>query len=279
MTPRGLLFLGLDQAGTTYVGIPENVDEVEKIKVGHKLALTLGENLDHVFFVDSVHRLNHELVLFNGDRRLGGCGNAVEVALITALFLKATSARNVFLGCTPHQPGSWLVRNEDEYTALHQRGYVEVIPAPQGLIARRILDEHLFFLPADEDGTYTQLDPWQEVFTSPLGNILMLERRIVGNRLVLTCERGLVEVNVAALPAVREVRRVEMSAGFGVVGRIDGGAFAVTTGKPEPWGFDDMRPAVLIGTEGTTLTELALTLSREKHQAGRHEQGGDAGNP
>jgi len=273
ITPRGLLFLAVDLAGTTYLGVPENVDEVEKIKVGHKLSLAWKEDLGQVYYFDSVHRLTDKLVLFNGDRRLGNCASAVEVAVVVSMFLKASSAKNVFFGCTPHQPGSWLARSEDESTALHQHGYVEVVPAPQGLIARRTLDEHLFFLPCGEDGGYSYLDSWLEVFSSPLGNILMLERRILGNRLVLTCERGLCEVNVASLPTVRELRRVELTGGFGVVGRVDHGAFAVTVGKVEPWGLDELKPAVLIGAEGTTLTELAEALSRGRRQEAQAELG------
>ena len=273
ITPRGLLFLAVDLAGTTYVGVPENVDEVEKIKVGHKLSLAQKEDLGQVYYFDSVHRLGERLVLFNGDRRLGNCASAVEVAVVVSMFLKASSAKNVFFGCTAHQPGSWLARGEDDSTAMHQHGYVEAVPTPQGLIARRTLDEHLFFLPAGADGGYAFLDSWLEVFSSPLGNILMLERRIIGNSLVITCERGLVEVNVAGLPVVRELRRVELTGGFGIVGRVDRGAFAVTAGKVEAWGLDELKPALLIGAEGTTLTELAAALSRGRRQDAQAELG------
>ena len=276
ITPRGLLFLAVDLAGTTYLGVPENADDVEKIKVGHKLSLAWKEELGQVYYFDSVHRLGDKLVLFNGDRRLGNCASAVEVAVVISMFLKASSAKNVFFGCTPHQPGSWLARGEDDSTALHQHGYVEVVPAAQGLIARRTMDEHLFFLPGGEDGTFGFLDSWLEVFASPLGNVLMLERRILGNRLVLTCERGLVEVNVASVPVVKELRRVELAGGFGIVGRVDHGAFAVTSGKVEPWGLDELKPAVLIGTEGTTLTELAAALSRGKRTDAQAELGAKA---
>jgi hypothetical protein len=273
VTPRGLLFLAVDDAGATHLGVPANVDEVEKIKVGHKLSLAWEETAARLYYFDSVHRLGDKLVLFNGDRRLGNCATAVEVAVVISMFLKASSAKNVFFGCKPHQPGSWLARNEDDSTALHQHGYVEVVPAPQGLIARRTLDEHLFFLPAADDGSFPFLDSWLEIYSSPLGNILMLERRIVGNRLVLTCERGLVEVNVSALPLVRELRRVELRGGFGVVGRVDGGSFAVTAGKVEPWGLDEIKPALLIGAEGTTLSELAAALSHGRRQQAQEELG------
>jgi hypothetical protein len=45
-----------------------------------------------------------------------------------------------------------------------------------------------------------------------------------------------------------------------VVGRIDGGAFAVTSGKPQPWGLDGMRPALLIGSPGQSLVDLGKAL-------------------
>ena len=54
---------------------------------------------------------------------------------------------------------------------------------------------------------------------------------------------GLVEIDVSHLPdLVIETARVPMRSGFGVVGRIDGGAFAVTAGTIEPWGLTNMTP-------------------------------------
>jgi hypothetical protein len=262
ITPRGLLFIALDEAGTTHLAVPENADDVEKIKVGDKLSLVWPFE-GRCYYFDSVHRLPDDVVLFNGDRRLGNCASAVEVALVAAMFLKTAGAKNAFFGCTPHQPGSWLARGEDSSVALHQLGYVEVVPVPQGLIARRTLDEHLFFL-ADLDPDFGFLDAWLEVYASPLGNVLLLERRVLQNRLVLTCERGLVEVDLAAVPKAREVSRVELQGGFGIVGRVDGGAFAVTTGVPEPWGLDAMKPALLVGARGGTLQELGVTLSQQR---------------
>jgi hypothetical protein len=266
ITPRGLLFVGLDLAGTTYVCIPENADDVEKIKVGDKLSLSwpFGE---HCYYFDSVHRLRDDTFLYNGDRRLGNCASSTEVALVVAMFLKASSAKNVFFGCTPHQPGSWLARDEDQSHALHQHGFVEVVPVPQGLIARRILDEQLFFL-AEDARHDLSLDAWQPVYASPLGNVLMLERRVLASRLVLTCERGLVEVDVGGLPRVRECATVELTGGFGIVGRIDRGAFAVTTGKVEEWGLDEIKPALLVGAAGCTLQELGASLARSRSSPG-----------
>ncbi len=45
--------------------------------------------------------------------------------------------------------------------------------------------------------------------------------------------------------------------GFAVVGRMDGGAFAVTCGIKEEWGLRDVAPAPPVGAEGHTLVELA----------------------
>ena len=94
-----------------------------------------------------------------------------------------------------------------------------------------------------------------------MGNILLVERRVLQYRLVLTCERGLVEIDVSHLPdLVIETARVPMRSGFGVVGRIDGGAFAVTAGTIEPWGLTNMSPAMLVGSPTESLLELPKTL-------------------
>ena len=81
------------------------------------------------------------------------------------------------------------------------------------------------------------------MYASPLGNLLMVERRVSLDRLVLSCERGLVELEVGELPSVRERARVPLRGGYGVVGRVQDKAFAVTRGKPEPWGLDELGPA------------------------------------
>jgi hypothetical protein len=259
LTPRGLLFLALDPQGGVHLGVPEDLDEVTRIRVGEKMALAWPHEGRYYHF-DSVHRLRDNFYVYNGDRRLAHAGSAREVAGLTADFLKASSARNVFFSCTPHQPGSWLVGGTDT-VALHEAGYCEVVPVAHGLLARRAVDDRLWlhtFAALVERG---RLDQWQPVYTAPLGNVLMLERRIIGDRLVLSCERGLVEVDVAGLPSVREVARVPMQIGFGVVGRVEGAAFAVTQGKPEPWGLDEIRPAVLIGAEGGTLAALGKALA------------------
>ena len=118
---------------------------------------------------------------------------------------------------------------------------------------------HLEFQALATHGTPTE--GWTEVFKSEMGNILLVERRVLQYRLVLTCERGLVEIDVSHLPAlVIETARVPMQSGFGVVGRIDGGAFAVTAGTIEPWGLTNMSPAMLVGSPTDSLLDLPKTL-------------------
>ena len=60
-----------------------------------------------------------------------------------------------------------------------------------GLLARRINDPGLFHLDfADlvrHDGPRAG---WREIHRGSLGNILLLERRVVRERIVLSCERG-----------------------------------------------------------------------------------------
>jgi hypothetical protein len=94
-----------------------------------------------------------------------------------------------------------------------------------------------------------------------MGNVVLLERRVLQHRLVLTCERGLIEIDVSHLPdLVIETARVPLRSGFGVVGRIDGGAFAVTAGMIEPWGLTNMSPAMLVGSPTESLLDLPRTL-------------------
>jgi hypothetical protein len=95
------------------------------------------------------------------------------------------------------------------------------------------------------------------VFSSVLGNVMLIERRVINYRLVLTCEKGLVEIDVSGLPdQVTETAHVAAPPGLGVVGRIDGGAFAVTRGKPQPWGIDEVGPAILVGAPNQSILEL-----------------------
>jgi len=178
--PRGLLFLALEPSGTIHLGIPDDLDEVTKIRVGEKMALAFPVE-GRFYHYDSIHRLRAGQFLYNGDRRLHHPGDADDVAGAVTDFLKSTGVRNVFFGCTPHQPGSWLVSKRGT-VALHEAGFVEAVPVRDGLIARRIMDHHLWKLETSE-----KLDDWQPIFESPLGNVLMLERRIINDRLVLTC--------------------------------------------------------------------------------------------
>jgi hypothetical protein len=260
--PRGLVFLALESSGAIHVAVPSKADTVSSLKVGDKLALEWPLP-GRFYHFDSVHRLRDHFYLFNGDRRLAQTGTMFEVAALVTDFLKSERADNVFFGCTPHQPGSWLVGGEDK-VALHEHGFVEVVPVPTGLLARRVVDHRLWHLPYQRIVDTGRIDRWDPVYASPLGNLLMLERRIIDGRLVLTCARGLVEVDVSALPSVVERERVKVAGGgghtFGVVGRVDQAAFAVTRGKVEPWGLDGIRPATLMGADAGTLESLGRSL-------------------
>lgn len=267
LTPRGILVLALDARGEAYVVVPESLDDVVKIKVGDKLALPAALE-GRYFCFDSIHRLPLG-VLWNGDRRLALPGSAPNSALAVAAWLKDSTARNVFLGCAPHQPGSWWTQSEtDAAVALHEAGFADVVPTLTGMLARRIGERRLMFQSYANLLNDGPLEGWAPVFDSPLGNILMLERRVLGGRLVITCERGLVETDVSRVPAVVETARAEVSRGLGVVGRIDGGAFAVTIGKIEPWGLVDLAPAWLVGSDGVTLHDLARSLTRREDPPG-----------
>lgn len=262
LTPRGLLFVALDPRGEIYLVVPEDLDAVASIRVGDKLALAPPLE-GRYFHFDAVHRLPGDHVLWNGDRRLSDTGSAPEVAVAISNWLKGSSAKNVFLGCAPHVPGSWwTVHHRAPVTALHSLGYVDCVVASQGILARRVDDPRLFLLGFDV--LAQRGDPsagWVEVFHSELGNILLVERRVLHYRIVLTCEKGLIELDISHLPdLVIETARVPMQSGFGVVGRIDNGAFAVTMGELEPWGLTNMRPAVLVGSPIPSLLELPRML-------------------
>ncbi len=262
LTPRGLLFVALDPRGETYIAVPEDLDAVVNVRVGDKLSL-VSPLEGRYFHFDAVHRLPGDSVLWNGDRRLGDTGSAPEVACAISEWLKGSSAKNVFLGCTPHVPGSWwTVDHLSAVTDLHVQGFLDCVVTTTGILARKIDSPrmyHLEFQALAQHGTPTE--GWQETFSSDLGNILLLERRVLNYRLVLTCEQGLIEIDVSHLPdLVIETARVPMRSGFGVVGRIDGGAFAVTSGTVEPWGLTNMSPAMLVGSPTESLLELPRTL-------------------
>jgi hypothetical protein len=259
VTPRGLLFIALDPRGETHIAVPENPDAVDSLRVGDKLALQ-PPWAGRYFHFDAIHRLPGDTVLWNGDRRLDGAGSASEVATAVVQWLKGSSARNVFLGCTPHQPGSWWTVNErSPVVDLHSRGLCDTVVTAAGLLARRIGEPHLYHLGFAELARGGPGSGWMPVFTSVLGNVLLVERRVINYRLVLTCERGLVEIDVSGLPdRVVETAHVAAPPGLGVVGRIDGGAFAVTRGKPQPWGIDEVGPALLIGAPHQSIVDLKL---------------------
>jgi hypothetical protein len=263
LTPRGLLFAALDASGEPHLAVPSDVEEVTKIRVGDKLTLDPPWQ-GRYFYFDSLHRLPDGGVVWNGDRRLKDPGTAHETATVLASFLKHTSAKNVFLGCTPHQPGSWWVKSDQATPVeLHLRGIVDVVSIGSGLLARKMQDPDLYYLPYARIRETGNLEGWQPLYRSPLGNILMLERRVLKDRLALTCEQGLIEVDLARLPLIEEKLRIEGLTGFGVIGRVDGGAFAVTVGTPQPWGLESVKPALLVGAEGDTLVELAASLRKK----------------
>lgn len=262
LTPRGLLFVALDPRGETYIAVPEDLDAVATIKVGDKLSLVPPWQ-GRYFHFDAVHRLPGNTVLWNGDRRLGQTGSAPEVACAISEWLKGSAAKNVFLGCAAHVPGSWWTTDHlSKVIELHAMGYLDCVVTTTGILARKIDDPRLFHLDYQSLAQHgSPTEGWQEAFKSEMGNIVLVERRVLQYRLVLTCERGLIEIDVSHLPdLVIETARVPMRSGFGVVGRIDGGAFAVTVGTIEPWGLTNMKPAVLVGSPTESLMDLPASM-------------------
>jgi len=258
LRPRGMLFLALDPNGDANLVVPERIKDVSRIKVGNKLSLDWPFE-GRMFYLDAVHPLSKETAVINGDRRLGSLSSMVDVAALVSWFVQEAGDESIFFGCTPHQPGSWWIHGE-EAVALHERGFVEIVPAEQGLLARRTMDSGLYFLPREE-ALAGKVEHWQKIYESPLGSVLMLERRLLFDQLVLSCQEGLVEVDVYDLPRVSESGRFTLKGGFAVVGRISGGAFAVTQGKPMDWGFEALRPATLVGSEGCSFMELRHLLA------------------
>src|ERR1041384_4076259 len=244
------MFVALDPRGEVYLVVPEDLDAVAGIRVGDKLSVVCPLE-GRYFHFDAVHRLPRDQVLWNGDRRLGDPGSAPEIAVAVAAWLKGSSAKNVFLGCTPHVPGSWwTVEERAPVIDLHPLGFLDCVVASHGILAREVDDPRLFLLGFGvlaQNGSPST--GWVEVFTSDMGNILLVERRVLHYRIVLTCERGLIEIDISHLPdLVIETARVPLRSGFGVVGRIDNGAFAVTVGTIESWGLTNMNPAMLVGS-------------------------------
>jgi hypothetical protein len=228
--------------------------------VGNKLTLRWPFE-GRMFYVDSVHRVGDSVVVVNGDRRAGSITGLIDMALAIAWLVRQSGKRSVFFGCTPHQPGSWWIYRR-QIEPLHTRGYVDLVPlGDRGLVARRSMDPCLFFLPA-EAAAQGDSSPWQRIYTSPVGNLLMLERRLVKDRLVLSCQHGLAELDLSQLPRVRETGLCPLEQGFAVVGRISDGAFAVTRGNPLDWGYDRLQPATLMGSRGCSFIKLRRLLDR-----------------
>ena len=263
LTPRGLLFIALDPRGETYIAVPDDLEAVGAIKVGDKLTLEPPWQ-GRYFHFDAIHRLPGDTVLFNGDRRLNDTGSAPEVATAVAHWLKSFSCKNVFLGCTAHQPGSWWTANErSPVIDLHASGLTSTVVTHAGLLARRIGEPHLYYLDFKSVRAGDMRDGWTRVFTSQSGNIVMLERRVLNYRLALSCTDALVEIDISGIPdEIRQTETVRPPFPIGVVGRVDGGAYAVTTGDVEPWGFANLRPAELIGSPNETISGLPAALER-----------------
>ena len=263
LTPRGVLFLAVNPRGETHIAIPEDIDAVTSVRVGDKMTLEPPWE-GRMFHFDAIHRLPGDTVLWNGDRRLGDAGSAPEIAVAFATWLKGFGAKNIFTGCCAHQPGSWwTIDDRAAVNDLHAMGIVDTVVTTSGLLARRIGEPDLFHLSFQQLAEGGPTQPWTPVFRSVLGNVLLIERRVLNYRLVLTCEHGLIEIDVSGLPEqVIETAHVTLDEpGLGVVGRITEGAFAVTRGTVEPWGLAGVSPAQLIGSPNETLLELPAALA------------------
>ncbi len=259
ITPSELLFLAFDKNGDVKMQIAAQAADVSSLKVGRKLGLPWPFE-GQMYYLDAVHPLGPRGVVINGDRRISKFFSLIDVAVWLSWFVKIAGDQSVFFGVTPHQPGSWWI--EDEHIEpLHPRGFVDIVVHPAGLLARRIMDPGLYFL-ANEDVCLGGLSNWRRLYESTLGNVLMLERRIVDQRLVLNCQEGLVEVDLSSLGQVQESGRLVIRSGHGVVGRISQDAFAVTRGKPMDWGYDELQPATLVGSKGWTFPRLCSVLQQ-----------------
>jgi hypothetical protein len=269
LTPRGILFLALSSQGRIYLGVPDEPAQIEQsgLRVGEKLTLRWPDGPEvpqRLYHFDSIHALRDDFCVYNGDRRLKDPGNAIDVGGVVARFIRSAGTTSVFFGCTPHQPGSWL-QGGQQVVSLHDYGIVEVVPVPIGLLARRLHDHRLYLLTFADIARTGHLEGWLPVYTSPLGNILLVERRVVKNRLVLSCERGLVEIDLTDLPHVHQRATLPLApprADYddeddeedytdvnmtcpAVLGRLDREAFVLTSGTPQPWGLKDLAPAEL----------------------------------
>ena len=284
LTARGMLFLALSAQGRIYLALPEHPERLEhsELRVGEKLALRWPEHLDRpelpqrLYHFDSIHALRDDFSVHNGDRRLSQPGNAVEVGNIIARFIRSTGTSSVFFGCMPHQPGTWL-QGGAQVVALHDFGFVEVVPVPTGLLARRLHDHRLYLLTFADIARTGHLEGWLPIYAAPFGNILLVERRVVNDRLVLSCERGLVELALGELPHVQERARLPLwippptESDFGedespeivcpaVLGRMEREAFVLTHGYAQPWGLRDLAPAEVWGSPTGELNDISSWL-------------------
>ena len=281
LRPRALLFMGLDDQGSIYVACAEREADVSTLTVGEKLTLPKPFT-QPLAYVDAIHPLGNGIIVVNGDRKLGELAGLFDVAAMATEFIRqaashASSAAHmgfqprvrhdsVIFGCTAHRPGSWWVKDDASSVPVHTHGFVEIVPTQRGLVSRRSGDQKLYFLSGHEAVTGRH-EEWQPIYQSPLGNILMLERRVLGGRLFLSCEQGLIEVDLTDLPRVHELGQLKTTRHCGVVGRVSHGAFSIVRGEPTEWGFSVLGPATLIGTEEGSLAELsaALTITEESH--------------
>lgn len=282
LTPRSLLFVALNSQGRIYLALPEDLHQLDQstLRVGEKLALRWPDAADvpqRLFHFDSIHALRDDFIVLNGDRRLAYPGNALDVGAVVGRFIRSTGGTSVFFGCTPHQPGTWL-QGGTQIVALHDYGVVEVVPVSCGLLARRLHDHRLYLMTYADIARTGHLEGWLPVYSSPLGNILLVERRVVDHRLVLSCERGLVEVDVRDLPRVTERAQLPTpprmsSPGLGsdddfdlmeeeqvmspaVLGRLGNEAFVLTRGRAQTWGLRDITPAELWGAPTGEIADI-----------------------
>jgi hypothetical protein len=261
LTSQGVLFLALDPRGEAHIAVSEQFDAVSRLGVGDKMTLEAPWK-GRYFHFDSIHRLPGDSVMWNGDRRLDDTGSATELAWAIGEWLRGDGVKSLFLGCTSHQPGSWWAAGpRASAVELHLAGYADTVITTSGLLARRVDEPTLYHL---DFQTLAQRGPqtgWTPVFDSALGNILLVERRVFHYRLVLSCQGGLIEIDVSGLPdRVTETARVALRSGFGVVGRLDSGAFAVTAGTVEPWGLADVSAPMLVGSPNQSLLDRPRTL-------------------
>ena len=282
LTARGMLFLALSPQGRIFLALPQPTEQIEQpeLRVGEKLALRWPDGPEvpqRLYHFDSIHALRDDFCVLNGDRRLSQTGNAIEVGAVIARFVRSGGASSVFFGCTPHQPGTWL-QGGNQVVALHDFGVVEVVPVPTGLLARRLHDHRLYFLTFADIARTGHLEGWLPIYAAPFGNILLVERRVVKDRLVLACEHGLVEVEVADLPRVQERARLPLwippppsDNPFAddeqpevvcpaVLGRVDREAFVLTHGHAQPWGLRDLAPAEVWGSPTGELNDISSWL-------------------